>query len=209
MNYELDCLVTEREGIFKFLIDLEGKSFIQALDFIEDRVLAYAIKNELGRYINNESVFEIIKRKFLSLEQEQQKNVINIVLERAKTELIPHKKKIILLSKSEIKKALELAYELKKLYLNNKVKLELLKEQKIYLKSLTKDLEKDLIESKIFNLELVIDAKTTTLFCRMLGFFDSCHTTKKEIYEFVLKKIDELNKKQNYFEFEFSQDEEV
>lgn len=205
MNYELDCLVSNRRDIYKFLRGLKGESFIQALDFIEDRVLAYAIRDEIRRYMDDKSIFEFTIKRFLSLAQEQQDRVINIVLERAEKELIPYKTKIFLLSKSEIKKALELGYKLKELYLDGKVKLELMKKQKIHLKSLTKNLEEELIQSKVLNVELVMEAKTTTLFCRLLGFFDNCDS-QKDIYEFILKKIDELNKRQNYFEFEFSKD---
>lgn len=207
MNYELDCLISNRRDIYKFLRGLKGESFIQALDFIEDRVLAYAIRDEIRRYMDDKSIFEVTTKRLLSLTQEQQDDVINIVLERAEKELIPYKTKIFLLSKSEIKKALELGYKLKELYLDGKVKLELMKKQKIFLKSLTKNLEEDLIQSKVLNVELVIEAKTTTLFCSLLGFFSNCDS-QKNIYEFILKKIDELNKRQDYFEFEFSKDEE-
>lgn len=207
MNYELDCLVSNRRDVYKFLKGLKGESFIQALDFIEDRVLAYAIRDEIRRYMNDKSIFEFTIKRFLSLAQEQQDDVINTVLERAEKELIPYKTKIFLLSKSEIKKALELGYKLKELYLDGKVKLELMKEQKMHLKSLTENLEEDLIQSKVLNVELVMEAKTTTLFCRLLGSFNNCDS-QKDIYEFILRKIDELNKRQNYFEFEFSKDEE-
>lgn len=208
MNYELDCLVSNRRDIYKFLRGLKGESFIQALDFIEDRVLAYAIRDEIRRYMDDKSIFEFTTKRFLSLAQEQQDDVINIVLERAEKELMPYKTKIFLLSKSEIKKALELGYKLKELYLDGKVKLELMKEQKMYLQLLTTSREETIFQSKVLNVELEIRTKMMTLSCRLLGFFDNCDS-QKDIYEFILKKIDELNKRQNYFEFEFSKDEEV
>lgn len=206
MDYSLYWLTTRRKKIYEFLKTLKSETFFKALEVIKDDVLVTIIKSAIEDY-TDEKIYELAVMELLRLPQEKQENAINAVLEQVKQECIPFRQKVSLLSKSEIKKALELSVELEKLYSNGcEVKLELMKEQKM----ITRLTPIPTDYSKVLNVEFVGCASRVGVYCRLIGFCElkDVSLDKVNSFEFLLKAIDELNKDQDYFEFEFSKDEE-
>lgn len=211
MNYALEELTKQRVKDIEFLSLLDGEAFIKALEYVSDKVLFYEIKNEILEHFKEEkhNYWEFAQRRFTSLEKEQRREIINKALKRVRREcLCEPKQKIALLSKKELKRAIKINYELESYYRKQGFTLKILKEQEICTK-LGNNYDNGC--DRMLTIELKNDVENLAVVsCNLLGFRaykeDVC--SNGSLYDFVLMAIDMLNKSQDYFEFEFSKDEE-
>lgn len=201
MNSEIDFLFNKREKIFNFLKGLKGESFIKAFDCIKDDVLVDEIKEELVCQMKEEGNYETAKREFLKFDDEKQEDAKNTILDITQAILMPYQEKIVLLSESKIKKALELNTKLEKMYSKSGFVLQLMKDQKID----TRLREKFSDVKKVLNVELVKTDIAFEISCNLLGFYDYTNELLNDIdvYKFILQSIKKLNENQAYFEFIF------
>lgn len=211
MNYALEELTKQRVKDIKFLSLLDGKAFITALDYMDDYVLIYEIKNEILEHFNEEfhEYWELAKKRFESLEEEQRREIISKALKRVEKEcLCEPKQKIALLSKKRIKKALEISLIIDSFYQRKGFTLNIMEKQNVLTKFCKSYSSNDVRE---LNIKLVSDSSVRVkMVCELLGFCEFKDAICKDgnLYDFVLMAISMLNKDQNYFEFEFSKDEE-
>lgn len=211
MNYALEELTKQRVKNIKFLSLLDGEAFITALDYMDDYVLIYEIQSEILEHFNEEfhEYWELAKRRFVSLEEEQRREIISKALKRVEREcLCEPKQKIALLSKKRIKKALELNLIIDSFYQRKGFALNIMEKQNVLTK-LCKSYSSS--DTRELNIKLVSDSNgRVRIVCELLGFceFKDAFCKNGSLYDFVLMAIDMLNKSQDYFEFEFSKDEE-
>ncbi|ULO03805.1 hypothetical protein [Campylobacter sp. RM12651] len=200
--------IQNRKNAYEFLCLAKGEMFIRALDFIKDKKLISVINGVLFNYSKEYEYLptELKVKKFIELKDTEQEQIRKEALEKVRINcLFVTKERIILLSKEEIKKALDLNYKLVKLYEKGyeTFTLQLIKKQKIYTYF---DIE-SINNYDYINIEFFKSDNKISLRSRALCFYE-IDTTKKDDFDFIIKSIEKLNKEQDFFEFVFEENKQ-
>lgn len=200
--------IQNRKNAYEFLHLAKGEMFIRALEFIKDKKLILVINEVLSKYLEEYEYLstELKVERFLKLKDTEQEQIKKEALEKVRMDcLFTTKEKIMLLSKEEIKKALDLNYELIKFYEKGyeTFTLQLIKKQKIYTYF---DIE-SINNYDYINIEFFKSNNEISLRSRALCFYE-IDTTKKDDFDFIIKSIEKLNKEQDFFEFVFEKDKQ-